>query len=304
MVQHLNTKRHIFNNEILVSKNGNNWKPEGEFDCECGKQYTNKSGLWKHKKVCKIGSINHQEEIVDKQTIILEQQARLIELLEQNKNITKKQKVITNINNNYSINTTNNNNQKTINVIAYVNQHFIDTKPIQQIKERDVLKILNFDESCGHSLEDMIVFQHTKYLLDQFIGEFIVNVYKQKDPTKQQIWSSNVKKLTFIVRQILNKTEKVWLKDFNGVCVTQHVISPILEKIKKMMIKYGKKCHEEMNNPNIHEDRFNKLCENQSTSLKVIYDINQKKLHHKILLYLAPHFQLVSLKNIDNLIDF
>ena len=39
-IQHLKTKRHIFNNETLVSKNGNNWKPEGEFDCECGSKYT------------------------------------------------------------------------------------------------------------------------------------------------------------------------------------------------------------------------------------------------------------------------
>lgn len=79
----------------------------------------------------------------------------------------------------------------------------------------------------------MIIFQHSKYLLDQFIGDFIVDEYKKNNPAKQQIWLSNIQKLTFVVRQVLNNTDHIWLKDFNGICVINHVIRPILQEVKK-----------------------------------------------------------------------
>ena len=82
MVQHLKTKRHFFNNEILVSKNGNHWKPGGEFECECGKQYTNKSGLWKHKKKCnEILLVNNNTTVNTTNNEVIQEKNDLIQYL-------------------------------------------------------------------------------------------------------------------------------------------------------------------------------------------------------------------------------
>jgi hypothetical protein len=98
--------------------------------------------------------------------------------------------------------------------------------------------------------------------------------------------------LTFLVRQILNKTDKVWLKDLNGVCVTKHVIDPILEEIKTMMQNFMKECDKLMQEPDIPLYEFDKINNNRSYCLKVIYEINQKILHHKILMFIARYFEI------------
>jgi hypothetical protein len=49
--KHLLTQKHIgiFNKHIILKNNTNSFK---QFNCECGKQYKSKQGLWKHKKQC------------------------------------------------------------------------------------------------------------------------------------------------------------------------------------------------------------------------------------------------------------
>lgn len=80
----------------------------------------------------------------------------------------------------------------------------------------------------------------------------------------------------------LNK-ENVWLKDINGVCITRHIIDPFLKEIKSILQKYVK--------------NFTKIEDNQNkgiSAVKIIQEINEKKLHQKILKYIAPYFQLES----------
>jgi len=307
--------------------------------CMCGKTFSCKQNLYRHKKVCdnmiylhtieeQKETINEQQKIIEKQKETINEQSsnimtlkKQIELLQQQLQIqtqlqeiekkpTKKQTnskntISTNSNNNSHNNFTDNRiidksitDNRTINIVAYVNDNFPNTKPISMLTNIEARKVLKFDETCGHSLEEMIVFQHSKFLLDQFIGDFIVNEYKKNDPTKQQIWSSNVQKLTFIVRQVLNKTDKVWLKDFNGVCVIKHIIDPILEEVKKLLLEHIKHCNEMIEDPNTNIEEFDKIYNNVQHILKIIYEINQKELHNKILKYIAPHFQLMSSRGI------
>jgi hypothetical protein len=95
-------------------------------------------------------------------------------------------------------------------------------------------------------------------------------------------------KLTFIVRQILNK-ENVWLKDMNGVCITKHIIDPILKEIKKMLQKYIKLCE---NHDGKSFEKIEKEQTNGMRAIEIIKEINEKELHKQILKYIAPHFQL------------
>jgi hypothetical protein len=168
------------NEEILIS---NIKKIKDGLFCECGDKFSHRQSLWKHKQTCKclkfIEIIKEKDRIIDSLTKQLSQQHV------SDQNMTDNIVSSHNTNNN---NKTQNINSNNINVMAYVNQNYTEAKPIEQVKGKDVKKILDFDESCGHSLEEMIVFQHSKYLLDQFIGEFIVDEYVKKDPKKQQIW--------------------------------------------------------------------------------------------------------------------
>ena len=288
-------------NDILETLSNDNTNNEVEniedFNCVCGKKFNCRKNFWRHKQSCKDILHSCVIEEKDKTIDMLKQQIEFLQgQLKNTEKVPKKKDVNNVINSTNNINeTTINCNNKTINVITYINENYPNVRPITMLTNIAARKMLKFDDTHGHSLEDMIVFQYSKFLLDQFIGDFIVSEYKKTDPNKQQIWSSNVQKLNFIVRQILNKTDKVWLKDFNGVCVIRHIIDPILKEILKMLKVYVKNCSKSMENSNISIDEFDKYNDKLCTAVKVIYDINQKQLHNQILRYIAPYFQLTGI---------
>jgi hypothetical protein len=270
-------------------------KCKNVYSCVCGKSFNHRQNLHTHKKTCK--DLKYTETIVNL-TTKLDTLTKEIEniknqtVLANNSTITALNKDDHSNNITNSHNNTNIVNQKSINVVTYVNQNYTTANPLLPLKEKDVMQIITFDESCGHSLEEMIIFQHSKYLLHEFLGDFIINKYVQKDPKKQQIWLSNFKKLTFLVRHVLNKTDKVWLKDTNGVCITKHIITPILEEIKNLIDVYIKACDKKMHLPHTPINEFDKLHSSGFHGVKILYEIEQKILHHKILLHIAPYFQI------------
>ena len=95
--------------------------------------------------------------------------------------------------------------------------------------------------------------------------------------------------MTFIVRSVLNKNEKIWSKDKGGICINDLIITPILEEIKIMINEYNNMCNYNIRLP---KSDYETLSDKISESLKIIYDITTKKLHKLILNYIAPHFQL------------
>lgn len=304
--EHENKEIDISDDEKSIESNISNIKKcKNMFLCDCGKSFNHRQNLHTHRKKCKdlkyIETISMLTNKIDTLTKEMEE-VKKHTILPINSTTSS------NNTNTHSHNTTNSHNntanilnQKSINVVAYVNQNYSDAKPLIPLKEKDVMQILYVDESCGHSLEEIIIFQHSKYLLDKFLGEFIVTKYVKQDPKKQQIWSSNIKKLTFLVRHVLNKTDKVWLKDSNGVCITKHVITPILAEIRKLIDVYIKLCNEKMHLPHTPTSDFDKFHNIGFHGVKILYEIDQKILHHKILLYIAPYFQLDGIPKITEL---
>jgi hypothetical protein len=94
ILQHNKTQKHILNYEKHVSKDKPLCKLEYTHICNCGKSYTNKSGLWKHKKICEYNKkISYDEDsnkkiitpqLVDIQDLIkllIEQQKQLVDII-------------------------------------------------------------------------------------------------------------------------------------------------------------------------------------------------------------------------------
>jgi hypothetical protein len=291
--------------------------------CACGKEFGTRQNLWNHKQICKEKKLVEQAQKIEEQEQKIQQIQEYNEKMEQKikelentlTNFTKlinlpqtQQAPLTNAQNynnnaqsnnvnshntlNNTLNNTNNinelNNNQKIMVFNYVSQHFQEAEPIKMLEKQDICKMLVIPNDTKHTLEDFIIYNQRNNNLNGFLGDIIISAYKKEDPKKQQIWSSNVMKLTFIVRQILNK-ENVWLKDMNGVCITRHIIDPILKEIKKMLQKYVKLC-EKIGNKSFEE--FEKLQTNGMVAVDIIKEINDKELHKKILKYIAPHFQL------------
>jgi len=74
-----------------------------------------------------------------------------------------------------------------------------------------------------------------KKSLDKFIGDIIIKEYKKEDTKTQQIWTTDVSRLSFLVRQILNETEKVWMSDKKGTCLLKMIIKPMQLVIQNLI---------------------------------------------------------------------
>lgn len=272
----------------VVIKNKNKYK------CNCGKIYQHKQSLFNHKKTC-TNKNNEVTELIKKVAKVDELEKTVHELQQ----IISNQNIIANNSVNNSINTSNvqnnntsnilNNNQKIINVYSYVNSQYTEAEPIKMLEKPDIDKLLTYTES-KHPIEEVMAFQQSKHLLYQFLGEIIAHSYKKKNPAEQQFWVTDITRLSFIVRQALSQNENIWYPDKKGICLLKHIIVPVLDEVKRIMQKYVKDCYELMANSS--ESDFIKIGGQMSHGTQIIYEINQKELHHKVLNYIAPYFQL------------
>lgn len=295
-----NKNKNMTNENLVFNKHNDN----KIYKCEhCDNIYKCRQNLWRHKQrsICgsviknKNGEVNEIKKQMEQMTKKLEVNNKLIETLLTNKptgNVFNNQTTLnTNSHNNNSINTNIENNQKTI-VFNYVNNNYQNAQPIKMLEIDHVAKLLEM-KNTSYSLFDFIIYYYKKYDLHGFLGKIIVDEYKKTDPEEQQIWISSVLRLTFIVRQVLNK-ENVWLKDMNGVCITQNIINPILQEVKKILQTHitTLKDPEKMKKKDIEE--YVKAQEDGMVALEIIQKINENELHQLILKYVAPYFQLYS----------
>jgi hypothetical protein len=136
------------------------------------------------------------------------------------------------------------------------------------------------------------LFHYGKQLFGQFIGDFIINAYKDKDPQYQKFWSSDIQRLTFIIRRELSKNEGVWVQDKKGICLTKFVISPVVETVESKVEEYKKVCEKTLKDPTINSDMGEKMMNYLFIAEKLLLDITTKEAHGKVLRYIAPHFQI------------
>ena len=272
MVQHLKTKRHIFNNEILVSKNGNNWKPEGEFDCECGKQYTNKSGLWKHKKKCNYGLSKNSEpekvkqfeanepttkEIIDlmRLQMLENQELRKIMLSQQQQIIELAAKTsITNTNTNC------NNNNNTFNLNMFLNE-----------KCKDAINISEFVDNVKIQLSDLENFGHMGYV--EGVSQILINNLKDLDTYSRPIHCSDLKREVLYI-----KDNNEWTKETEDKPVLKSAIKKIANKNIKQIQTWKDENPGCCNSESKKNDQYMKIVMNSmsgGTSEEQINNISQ-----------------------------
>jgi len=256
--------------------------------CRCGKIFSHRSGLSRHKKIC-----NNLNEFTNYENKIknLEQQLVNIQntmLQTQCVNNTIKNNMS---NNNGSFNNVINDN-KTINVVTYLNNNYNNVQPLKMLETNSITKLLaHIDLGNNHTIEDHIIYYHSKYLLDQFIGDMILKEFKKSNPKFQQVWLSDLPRLSFLVRTAISKDESIWHSDKKGIILTKNIITPILDEIFILLKAYLQTCAYNMENTDSLQQK-EKLYEKIEKIIKITKDINLKILHHKILIFIAPYFQL------------
>lgn len=287
-------------------------KPKKIHSCDfCKNSFSCYQNMWRHKKTCKFSGNNiimsanemhklQQENNNLKEQVILvtEKMDKLTDVVEKylkNKNSTKlvsSNPINININNSGNTLNANSTLNNISNVLKYVNQNYHQAKPLEAIPPYEARKLLLAKQDKNHGVEEFMLYYYDKHLFDQFIGDVIVSVYKKEDPDEQQIWASDVERLSFIIRRVLEENEKLWMKDLKGITITKYIVTPILTEVKSMIQEYHKKCISEMNQNNKSLDDLEKMSNYAYNCIKLIRDINDKIIHDDILRYIIPKFQL------------
>ena len=173
--------------------------------------------------------------------------------------------------------------QKTVSALTYIVNTYDKAPVIKQITFEDVQKSTKIDDE---KMISKIFYHYNRNKLGQYIGDIIVEIYKKKDPSEQSIWNTDTSRLTYLLKKILHDDNSKWMVDKKGVDTIDHLIKPIIDRVREIAIDYQEtNCFGE----NIDASRV--ILINDIFS-RLMIDIDNRKIHNDILKYIAPHFYL------------
>ena len=211
-IKHTKTTKHS-NMEQGYNKN----TLHNEYLCECGKQYSYHSGLWKHKKTCNgiatlspvsdnisLNQLPYKEptnneiieilkiQMVENQELrnfMLEQQKQMIDqIMEQQKQMMELA-TKTNVNNTINSNTnTNCNNTNTFNLQLFLNE-----------KCKDALNLSEFVDTIKVQLSDLENFAHVDYA--NGVSKILLKNFNNLDTYLRPIHCSDLKRETIYIKE-------------------------------------------------------------------------------------------------------
>jgi hypothetical protein len=188
--------RHLLTLKHQESTNDNILGAKGQlkaYKCEnCGKEYSERTGLWRHKKKCEYT----EKSELDKDELIitlLKQNAELIKG-QQDMIVKLSENGINNTNANHSYNTTNSHN-KAFNLNFFLNETC-----------KEAMNIGEFVESIKIQMSDLEKVGEVGYI--EGISNIIVKNLKELDITKRPVHCTDKKRETVYI-----KDNNIWEKD-------------------------------------------------------------------------------------------
>jgi len=235
------------------------------------KEFSRKDNLSRHQANCVEMRINHEKlkyEIINlkKMNDVLNNELRF------NKNVTSNAGIIMS------------------QAFKFLNATYKNAPPIQPIKleaimegEEDITSVENF------------IFLYRKKRFVNFLGDIIVDQYKTENPEDQSIWSSDVARLNYIIREIIDKNPE-WNTDKSGLKVRNIIVEPLTKKINDLIISYIKWKTDRILTS--HEEEAIESVEIFNTASEILAEIKNKTLEKEIMRNITPKFQMMKkLKN-------
>ncbi len=185
-------------------------------------------------------------------------------------------KLLTDFNDNYK-----NASASTFN---YILKNYKTCPAVIEYSMKDFPAIIEEDET---TFLNEVLYKHTKKLLADHLGDYIISLYKTDDPDKQPVWNSDVNRLTYIVRSKINDKSE-WLMDKGGSKTVKCIVKPILNYVLSLLIKKINATPPLMFTQTaaqmVEYNDKNKLC------IEIKRDIEDSVLEHDIIKYVAHSF--------------
>jgi len=249
--QHFLSKRHktrVFNN---VENSVNNIT-KNSFICDCGKEYRERSGLWKHKTKgnCLKKTDNNQCELQNKQLeqIKLTDDNLISILIHQCKELRDENKELLGIIKNGThnvINNTNNTNHTNSHNKAFNLNFFLNETC------KDAMNITDFVESIKLQLSDLERVGEVGYV--EGISNIIVKNLKDLDVTQRPVHCTDKKRETMYI-----KDEDKWEKDDEQKKMHK-MVRKVADKNARMLPKFKEAHPDCLKSTSRYSDQYNKI---------------------------------------------
>ena len=133
-----------------------------------------------------------------------------------------------------------------------------------------------------------INYQYKNKTLASYLGNFIISIYKKEDPNAQSIWTTDVSRLTYLIKDLIDNKNSAWVMDKQGLKTGTKIIRPLLSHIKDISFKMHKiVCIKLANETSTNKMEY--LMNLSKQSSYIIKDIKEGILENEILKYISPH---------------
>jgi hypothetical protein len=239
--RHLSSDKHKYRQ---LATNSNQKVPEcsAAFNCECGKKYKDRTGLWRHKKKCvaDIDIYNKEELSIKNDTDNKDELINyLIKENQEFKNLIME--IVKKDTYNNSINTTHtNSHNKSFNLNFFLNETC-----------KDAMNITDFVDSIKLQLSDLEKVGELGYV--EGITNIIVKNLKELDVTKRPIHCADKKREVLYI-----KDENKWEKD-EAKKKLRKVIKRVASKNQRLLLNFKEKHPDCGTSSSKYSDQYNKI---------------------------------------------
>jgi hypothetical protein len=241
--KHLLTHKHKNNEKSTIFQHlstNKNIKSDTTYNCECGKKYKERTGLWRHKKKCSLTNAentNDNLQITDEHLIkLLINQCK--ELRNENKELIE---IIKQNSNNIVYFNNNNSNNKTFNLNLFLNETC-----------KNAMNLTEFVDSLKIQLSDLENVGKLGYV--EGISNIIIKNLKELDVTQRPVHCTDKK------REILYiKNENKWEKDDEQKKNLRNAIKKIASKNQRVLPQFKEKYPDCNTSVSMFSDQYNKI---------------------------------------------
>jgi hypothetical protein len=243
--KHLATDKH--KNTSMEIKSGNKWHKNGaQLECEiCNRLFSTSSGLWKHKKTCKLEEKSKSQfDINDKDQLIIMLIKQNAELIKEQGNIrqmiVEQQNVVLEIAKNGTHNTTNSHN-KSFNLQFFLNETC-----------KDAMNIMDFVDSIKLQLSDLERIGELGYV--EGISNIITTNLNSLDVTQRPIHCADKKREVLYI-----KDDDKWEKEDNDKKKIRKAIKRVASKNHRLIPAFKEKHPDCSKSSSPYSDQYNKI---------------------------------------------
>ena len=238
-LRHEQTQKHIRNNLATFS---NNSATEKTLICEfCNKTYKDRTGLWRHKKLCNAHEnkvlldeppqINELDELKGFMNYLMKENSEMKSMM---------MEVIKNGTTQNSHNTTTNSHNKAFNLNFFLNETC-----------KDAMNITDFVESIKLQLSDLEKVGELGYV--EGISNIIVKNLKDLDVTQRPVHCTDKKRETMYI-----KDEDKWEKDEERKKMHK-LVRRVADKNARMLPKFKEAHPDCLKSSSRYSDQYNKI---------------------------------------------